>query len=417
MQTNYTYNKRPAEQPLWPGDNQMGARINLQTIINYVENMFKIQQQQQIIEDVKVEEYKLLYLGKSRSLTNLPNNLKLIFNNLEESTSRCGITTKKVERCNPTFFKCLLYCLDPEYISLSEDTKNKQTTELKSHLAYNIKHSKLFDLFKYQELKWKRKIIIDDIATNNITMLIIKYIIDYFNINMFIIDVPNDILTVCYSDASFDVYKNTIIMSLCEDVYEPVYNLGNSFWKYSDENYRRLLENITKNINFIDVIDFNPKTKQPKTFVIEETLNLTSYLTHNVQNNKYHLCIENIQITKSTTNKIKSNQIASDFQDGNTNSQNQYDEILCSEVQEVKIININQDYDTETEFCPGQGIMIIKENNDEPTINDLKKMKLDELIKVAENINIISTIKNGKYKTKNQLIIEINDYYRRRDNK
>lgn len=427
-------------------------RITILDIIDYVENLHKNQQEQEIANVIREEKYQLLFYSKSRSLKNAPDNLKQLFLNLEDTIVRDGIITRNPEKMNMTFFMSLLYCLDPEYSCLPEDNREKQASDLKSSLAYTMKHSKLFEIFKYNELKWKKKMIIDDIACNHISKLVIKFIVDYFNINLFILDIENDNIITCYNDQEFDVYKNTIILSLFENVYEPVYDSSSDFkfWKYS-KNYATLINNIFTHPGINDVIDFNIKNKVSKRFIPLEMEELKPYsVLNSPHQGKYHLCVQqesglrvsksnkdnsNNLINEENNNLIndkdnlsndKNNNLGNERTDSTCNttnnasntSQNQYDEILCSETESNVISNIESD--TETDFSPKSGIIIIKSEEDKEklqdsksyTIAELNKMKLDGLLKVAKSMNIVPTIKNGKYKTKHQLLIEINDRYK-----
>jgi len=375
--------------------------LTIQDIIDYVDNMKKIRINQEIENIVKEDEYKPLVHGKMRALNNLPKKIKKYFENISEKTLRLGITSKMPEQQNITFFVCLLYCLDSDYSKMSEDSKEKEASELKSHLAYNMKHSKIFESFKYNDFKWKRKDIIDDIATNNITKLTIRYVIDYFNINLFILDTNNDTIIACYPDNHFDIYKNTIIMSLYNYIYEPIFtnDRDQGLWKYSDTTYKIFINNLTNNISNVEVIDFNPKNKVAKSFMFasKNKEQLKKYLNLQHFNNKYYLCLH--EMHKNNKQSIK-------------NSNN---EILCNTHHPEQcncVNNANVNKNTDQEINDNNENNIVDTSISKMEINDLKKMKIEDLSKFASSINIATTLKNGKNKTKTQLIIDVCDYYK-----
>mgnify|MGYP001001340308 CR=1 FL=1 len=472
-----------------------GKRLTIDMIINYIATMRQTQEKLQHIENiVRQEDYKLLYFGKSKDLTNLPNNLGKIFEGISTSTVRTGIITKPLspDQTNFTFFMSLLFCIDPNFSNAPIDAREKQASELKSNLIYNMKHSKLFESFKYKELKWKKKTIIDDITCGNTdSKLVARYVTDYFNINLFIIDINNDSIIACYPEELFDPFKNTIIMSLFDCVYEPVYDITTSrIWKYTCNNYKTLLDNIKNDANklSVNIMDFNPKNKEQKNFIMQPTPIdiLKKYSANLPLGTKYFLCIQDknksettIQtttettttetITETTTTQLET--ITEQTPIINNYNRNQYEEILCSETNiEFCVNNLNSDmsdsdistskknlpfikHDFENN-CSNDNINSANNTNDnntnhittnDNTTNDnnnnvnvnidnnqtynldigkfkmltigaLKKMKLNELLKEVERINIVPVSKNGKYKTKSELLIEINDYYKRCQN-
>lgn len=414
--------------------NRTDERLTLQDIINYLDKLQQIrqQQQQQIFNIIKEDDYKLLNYGKQRNLSNLSPNLKKLFIGLEDTVVRCGITTRNLDPTNMTFFMSLLYCLDTDMILLAEDVRERCVSDLKSSLAYNMKHYKLFEAFKYNDLKWKKKTIIDDIASNNISKLVILYILDSFNINLLVLDVENDCIIMCYSDQIFDPYKNTIIVTLYDNVYEPIYILNgeSKMWKYSNPEYRKLLENIMSNPNAVEVVDFSIKNKIPKTFVMPSESNIQSLNKYFVNlengftiiNNKYYLAVPlesqiqiptPTQITLSTPhveNVITSSSSTTFVGDTITSTDiRSVPETLLVENSEDKLVHISETRELCNENTSSSEINITKEYS----IIELKRMKLVELLEVAFRLGIVQTLKNGKYKTKNQLLIEISDYYER----
>jgi hypothetical protein len=455
-------------------------RITLQSIINYVDEMQKMQVRLQEIETaVRGEGFQLLYFGRSKNLTDLPDNLKLLMAGISKDIVRTGIITKTPDpsQTNLTFFMSLLFCLDIEYLDLSLDAIDKEVSELKSNLTYNMKNSKpfeLFKLFKYNELKWKKKTIIDDIVCNRVkNKQVIKYIMDYFNINLLILDINEDALITCYPEETYDPFKNTIVMTLFDEVYEPVCNIHKSrLWKYKDNDYKILLQNMTNNKHILSVVDFSIKNREEKEFAVQSTpmSTLMSYLNNSAALGvKYHLAVSGSSIvtelgnksnkcarlpnnatttatTATTTTATITTAISVAEQSCEQASQssqsqiqsNHYGEIICeSTLDDNTSENTNADADADADADTNRDVdadididrpILIKQESknecsdddaDDEYINDttitvstLKKMKLSDLMKEAERVNVVPTLKNGKYKTKNQLIIEINDYYK-----
>lgn len=242
----------------------MNKIITYDYIVNFVKNLeITIIQEPEIKEELVKEQYELLGPNKIDIIKNFPNKITNFLGDLSK-IKRHGSCMNKM-----SFYACIINAFSQDFYKNTNDKKDKAISEFKSNLSYNLNHYKLFDYFCYKNLKWKKKDIVDDIHDNNISFYVVRYIMDYLNINIIILNINNDEVYVYYPEDKFDIHKNTVMLTQYCDNYELlVHDDGLWSWKIT-----QFVDILTKNINNIKTLNFDLSPKKPiKNFEIQYDL-------------------------------------------------------------------------------------------------------------------------------------------------
>jgi len=213
----------------------------------------------EIIQEEKEEPYTLLSPGKTDTIEKLPVKIKNFFGNDITKLKRNGSYNNKL-----SFYACILNAFDNDFYK--NNKKEKSINEFKSNMLYNLNHLKLFDYFCYKNLKWKKKDIVEDIHNNNISFYVVRFIMDFLNINIIILDLNNEDIYIYYPEEKFDIHKNCIILTQYCNNYELITH-DDYTWSSKNPNFITMLKNTVnvKTLNF----DLSPK-KNTKIFDIQD---------------------------------------------------------------------------------------------------------------------------------------------------
>jgi hypothetical protein len=213
--------------------------------------------------------------------------------------------------------------------------------------------------------------------------MMIRFLADYFYINIFILDIQDDKIYVNYPEEQFNIFKMNLFLIFYNDVFEPLIN-ENKLWNYNQEYIKKLINVNSSNINVFN--DNFSKDYTDKVFQIGSE-DLTKYLNNNNDDD---------------------NEIDEDCD-------NKYEEIITEDdTNDYKLIEVDT---TETEMKVDNDMtsdVFVKCNkNDKIELPDINmKMKLSELqqLAVKHNISLVSgKTKSGKdkYKTKKILLNDL----------
>jgi hypothetical protein len=305
---------------------------------------------------------------------NFPQKFKDIFS---DNYFRFGVTVYDNNNNNISFWSALLNLIDidKKFIIPFENDELSIINNFKNDLVnkYSRKNISNF-LKKYEKNDFKERIkLIPD-------FIIIQYIVDIININIFIFDFKNENINVLYNDQCMNPMKSSILLSKYDDFWEPI------LLNKKDETQ--------KIFKFIDPI-------------IKKLLNLDikiEYLNENIINKKFTFTTIN-DIIELEINNIKE----LNFFEKSLNNQDK--KINEFDVNELSLnvdtnLNINSNEKIISDVLKKKSTIcenIIKFNK-----TKLKRMKLDELnILVNQyNINIVNK-QNKKLITKDDIIEQI----------
>jgi len=368
----------------------MTKRITLNKLINYVIKITKENNQLKLTEnniysiktgDIKyIDKFKFnnLVLNEEKNVGDLPKNLKKIFNPFIKDTYRIGIVNNIIDNYdNTSLFYSFLLCIIDNFSNFSLEKQKDYVITLRDKLILDIERENLFSKFEYNKLKLQKKELLESIKNfknNRITLVLLS---DYFNINIFLLNILEDKLYVIYSEDKFNIFKINIFLVFYNDFFSPL--------KYNNEyllNYNNTLLKKIVNVDKLQIYTLHINTNNEKKIFEVDMEDLNKYCNNNVDNN--------------------------------------YDEVFVDEVAgelyiddpgetEVDIESIKNEEDI---FFTQKDIKNIKKIKIKKELN--KKMKLSELQDMAKKnkISIYDGVtKNGKNKnkTKNKLYKELKE--------
>ena len=326
--------------------------ISADNLINFLKN-----------DDITIENNEITILEKNKT-ENFSNIGKFndIFDNYVE---RYGITSY-YKKQNISFLFSFLFLVDSEYYSFIEKEQLEYISALKKKIRNEVTKKNLLKNLNLTGNGWNKKNLLGLIKNNIINNNYIYYIASYFNINIFVIDINNNIIIPFYNDDLFTIYKTNIIISLYNDIYEPiVYVDGSKQFLYNSDILQKIInsEKISMpSIGFTKVI----KLKQ---FEINNKLD-------------------------SFDNKISENEI-SENEISENESKNNHPVYKINDIDiELEINTISEEYNTEY-------------NNIE---NKYKSFSLNELLSTYKKPELINICKELKipYSNKNKKILAKN---------
>jgi hypothetical protein len=299
----------------------------------------------------------------------LPENLNKLFDCENIKFIHCGVL-KNINEQNVSFYSSIFSCLKQTFISQFINSQTNFILTFLKRICSEIKgrqYNKKYKLYKIE--------ICNNISKNIIDDKVIKFISDFLHINIFILDIANDVLL--FYDECFIPYKKSIFLIKYDKVnFEPIFSEHTKFFTISDS----LIKDIV--LNKITVKNLN---------IVQEDLSFYSGVKEIVKEN----------IKEETKNEVK--------------KINAYDEIVSeTETGELPIITMDEsktkdDYEwiNDLNYEPSNDSDSDCEESEITKVNP--NTKISELRKIAKKLNISIEIKDKK-KSKKQLLTEINSY-------
>jgi hypothetical protein len=122
---------------------------------------------------------------------------------------------------NVTFYYSVLYLIKDNFETLSSDEKSKCVERFIKKVS-NLSTTSLFTKFEYKNIGWTKKMLVNDIQSNDITSIVMRYIADLCHINIFIIDIEKDILYYSGFNPCIIYKKNILLLKHNESIFEPI---------------------------------------------------------------------------------------------------------------------------------------------------------------------------------------------------
>ena len=192
-----------------------------------------------------------------------------------------------------TFVKSILYIIFPNCRHFNKKSKDKFVKDLFNQMANDLEEKKLYNFFNYNKNhKFNRSSLSEKLHNyENIdkdSLFYIKqYIIDYFNLNVYIFDNDNiSVMKYCnkYDNDDYkdlDKYNTNIFLIKEDDLYVPVINKNcNGIFTYTITN--NIIENINK-INYKEDLSSKNKKINYKKMKLAELQELAKSKGINVQ--------------------------------------------------------------------------------------------------------------------------------------
>lgn len=397
---NYTFGKKQTV-------NDIGKRIGLGDIIDFVkknENTIKNIGCVDLndITDTHTTKIEKLKFQNFKKINYFPENLANIFTSNSENLNKylhAGVLEKikysihktiEKKEINVSFYSSLLCCLNQSFLSQTLFVQSNFIIKLIDRLYNEAKGSK-FKQFEYKKLGWSENELATSIANGETDGNVIKYLSDYFHVNIFILNLEEDKLYFGGGE-NYVPYKETIfLLKYDDDSFEPFFTEQSRTFSFNDP----ITKIIKKNTNKIGL------------YVISEKMNLM-FCEAEENLDKYNHKQKKREVKDEIKKKDdKPVQIEMEYNDAinafeeKSSDDNENDEIEGMTEQKMKkekkkpesSSSSNSDSSSQSDvgFCA----------------DDIKPtMKVDELKKIAKRLKI-NTLSSGKPKTKVILMNEI----------
>jgi hypothetical protein len=409
----------------------MNQRLTLNRLMSYLidmtkkfetdENNYELSKFKHDLIDSKFET---LEFGEVCNLGGLPKRLQEIFDPFLTDMKRVGVIESNEKKNNISLLYSLLYCIKSDFLDISNDKKINCVDELNTKMLTDFYSNDLFKKYGYADLGWQKKEIEEALLKYKNNMLVLRFLADYFNINIFLMSVNEDKIYAVYPEEHYIMFKPSLILSFCDGVFEPI-TFGNvNLWKYTDEPLRKLI-NVDKKLITVLNVDFTSKDKDGDQEVIMFEMgsnDLTKFLPKDYD----------------PVNEIDDNgngnggEGEEDEDDDDEEEDNNYDEVYDKNPETEIFIDDHEDTEIDVETQNDGNIFYVNDSysdggddnkgNDSNGCNDLEndklistislKLKASDMRKIAKKFNIklsCGKFKNGKdkMKTKEELYTEI----------
>ncbi len=308
--------------------------------------------------------FRCLDYGESRMTTDLPNKLKTYFDPFVKDFIRHGSKKSYTNEENMTFYYCIMRSLIPKFENFEESKQALYIKTLRDKLIAYVSNTEIFKMNNYEKMQWNKKSVTNSLLHYKVTKLILKLITDYFNINIFILNIVEDKIYVVSNNDHFDMFRYNIFLSLNNDTFESMTYLNESLLTFNNELAKKIIT-VNKNILILYNTDLNNNG---------EVGNVTEFVT---KLDTYDIIVKENEYAEIT--ESDSAMLISDIEKNNVGN------------------NVGNNKDK-----PKSGIVF----------NVSLKMKLESLQDMAKKLNIDINKTNGtksKPKTKNELVDEINN--------
>ena len=155
---------------------------------------------------------------------------------------RLGITQFKNNKFNISLYSSILYNIDENFSMLNDNEQLSYIDNFINKIIFDINDEKLFAKFNYKSNKIKKQDLINDISYYKNTNKVIRFLSDYFYINIFVWSIENNELSCMYGEEEFNKYKKSIfIANIDNHSYEPIRLKNQINFTYNDNFLINLL--------------------------------------------------------------------------------------------------------------------------------------------------------------------------------
>lgn len=147
---------------------------------------------------------------------------------------------------NGTMYDAIFYCIDPLFKLLTSQEQKKYVTNVCT-LCYKElnkidKKINMFQDFGYKKLGWKKSTLTYLLKKEQASIEVIRWFVDYFEINIILVDADDQDLQLHYSDGKLCPYKETIIIVRTKTGFDPLINNDKYSWNYNDSFLKQFID-------------------------------------------------------------------------------------------------------------------------------------------------------------------------------
>lgn len=351
-------------------------RITLNKLISYVLSFSSNTVNDNVLDTVFTsqiksnDEFKFEHLkcGETKNINDFPNKLRSLLEPFIKELNRNGIRSTFDNDINMSLYSSILSLMINDFDNLPAKEQFNCITKLRDKIIIHMTNKDIMKNNGYSEFGWIKTDITNSLIQYKTNKIILKLFADYFNINIFLLNIMEDRIYVISDANYYNLFRPNVFLVLNNDTFEPLVYNGNKIIDHGSSLIKKLIT-VDKNFLIMMEFDFNINKKVP--FVVKFE-NLDKYIKK-----------------ENATKNPKMDEIENGYSEiMQTDSDTFYD---IKDIEKTNdLVNVEQP------------MLVFKLSS---------KMKLEEIQDIAKKLNIILE-KDGKNKkvskTKGELINEIN---------
>ena len=221
----------------------MTTRISVSSLLNFIDiNSKKIKNinyvDLNLIKNDEINELKKLRFQEVKPITSLPQNLSFIFDIKKNKYLHSGVLSS-ISLFNNTdisIYSSLIVCLKPNFSSQNINYQKQFITTLIECLSSDSTKT------SYRKYGWNRSDLQKNISGGFIGINILKFLCDYFTVNIFVLDIKSDSLYYAGGETYVPYKKNIFLIHHDNESFEPFYTEAKRFFNYNDSIIKKIRE-------------------------------------------------------------------------------------------------------------------------------------------------------------------------------
>jgi hypothetical protein len=362
--------------------------------------------------------------GNMSSMKKLPANLHTLFSDFYSDINRIGVLKKLNQKSqdNVSLYVSVLVCCKDDFVVMPQKNQEAYVKSLMDKMTVSLKGEHFTDM-GYKAMGWDKNSLYEDIQKCSSSKTLLRFLADYFHVNIFLLDVENDSLYVTGGNGYVSFKKNILLLRTSENSYEPLFYDNAKYIDYDSPIIKHLL----KNNEYVEVLDVNMKSSDLSIPFVESVELLDKYLIDKCKNKldriveRLPLPFKAVRVFKNDDDDDKPNEENIVPQPLETNKnvvENQVEEDECcdsevSDFEENEVEEKMQATDSVNVFCkktqesPKSNVNQAMEKLMKEKITN--KMKLTELQEFATSVGLSISNESNKKLNKEQLLTAINN--------
>lgn len=365
-----------------------------------------------------------LDIGNSENIKNLPVNLKTIFKDYIKDMVRYGVLQRvfiNKEELNCSLITSILTCLTNDFIlkPFNEQTHYVTRTLKKINTIYQ---SEDLDKKIYKKIGINKTNFLKSIHKLSSNTQVLKTFADFFHINLFVLDLENDLVNCAGGDVFIPYKKSLFLILIKNNYYEPLLFQERKYLTFNSPIIKHLL-NYYEFVNFVSYVPdkiTNDNTIKKKFQIGEEDLNIYLSTSKEVRLDYKNKLLGRKMGMKFDNNNssIPENSQLSNNKNNNNDDNNENGEVLELTTEDNNMTDASEESNDFQDYTIENGITDVEIDITKDVSKSMKytksiltSKKFNEISLIATQLNIPlkTTDKNGKCKnkTKSLLIDEI----------
>lgn len=218
------------------------------------------------------DNIRALKLNETDPSTKFPEFFRTVFKAYKDQVYRCGILKEDIhnkKQINISLLCSVLFCIKDEFSSMKQSEQFVFVHSVKEKLLYGIAHDKIFMKYNYKKLGWTKQILMQELKNFSNNSIVLRYICDYFDINIFLFNFDDEKIYLIYPESRFNKYKVNVFLACVDKNFEPILFNKNKYWSYNTQPLIDLIENYAE--NFMIVTTDLSKNQTEKVFIMADS--------------------------------------------------------------------------------------------------------------------------------------------------